>query len=183
MDSRAPSRILAGLAVLIGIHVSHSSSAAQSAEEYALKAAVLYNVTKFVEWPREAFKGPGDPVQVCILGDNPFGDTLSQAVGGKIHDGRTFAVRQVPDIEKTRDCQVLFISASEQKRFRAILDGIPAYGTLTVGDTETFATEGGILNLKVEGVRIRLQVNVSAAEQHGIRISSRLLGLAEIVRK
>jgi hypothetical protein len=152
------------------------------AEEYTLKAAVLYNVTKFVEWPPEAFRSSSDPVAICVLGDNPFGDALSQAVGGKVHDGRKFAVRQVNDVSKASGCQILFVSSSEQKRLHSILVGTPSGGTLTISDTEGFTAEGGIVNLRVEGDKIRLQINVGAAERQRVRISSRLLGLAEIVK-
>src|SRR5689334_4468687 len=109
------------LAAILGIHLAATVARAQMAEEYTLKAAVLYNVTKFVEWPPEAFRSSSDPVAICVLGENPFGDALSQAVGGKLHDGRKFAVRQVNDVSKANGCQILFVSSSEQKRLHAIL--------------------------------------------------------------
>ena len=167
---------------MIGIHLATALMGGEPAEEYALKAAVLYNVTRFVEWPPEAFKSPSDPITICILGENPFGDALKQAVDGKTHDGRKFVVRQVPDVSKAGTCQVLFISSSEQKRFRSILTEVPSRATLTVGDTGGFTNQGGVVNLSVEGQKIRLQVNLAAANHAHIRISSRLLGLAEIVK-
>jgi hypothetical protein len=170
------------LAAVLGIHLAAALTPGQTPAEYALKAAVLYNITKFVEWLPEAFKNPADPIAICVLGENPFGDTLNQVVSGKVRDGRKFAVRQISDVSNANGCQILFVSSSEQKHFHSILEGAPSRGTLTIGDTEGFATKGGIVNLRVEGDKIRLQINVGVAEKQRIRVSSRLLGLADIVK-
>jgi YfiR/HmsC-like len=156
---------------------------AQPPAEYALKAAVLYNVTKFVNWPPGAFQNGSDPVNICVLGEDPFGDVLAEALNGKLHDDRSFVVRYLRNSSAASGCQVLFISASEQKRLRAILEEAPPQGTLTIGDTEDFAAQGGIVSLKLEDRKIRIQVNLAAAAKSRIRISSRLLSLAEIVKK
>ncbi len=169
------------LAVVLGFCLP-AAVTGQGAEEYALKAAVIYNITKFVEWPPEAFTSPSDRITICVLGENPFGDALNQAVTGKAHDGRMFAVRKVPDASAVNGCQILFVSSSERARFRTILESVPSRGTLTIGDTEGFASQGGIVNLKVESGKIRIRINVGVAEQQKLRISSRLLGLAEIVK-
>ena len=171
------------LACVLGCALVTSPARAQPAQEYALKAAVLYNITKFVEWPPQAFKGRSDPLTVCVLGENPFGDALIEALNGKLHESRGFNVRNFRDISSAGGCQVLFVSASEQKRFRSILDEVSARATLTIGDADGFTAAGGILNLKLEELKVRLQVNLAAAEKSGIRISSRLLSLAEIVNK
>ena len=179
---RARRRCRLSMAVILGIHLAAAVTHEQTVDEYVLKAAVLYNVTRFVEWPPDAFKSPSDPIAVCILGENPFGDELSQVVSGKVHDGRKFTVRRVPDVSEAHGCQILFVSSSEQKRFRSILEGVPSRGTLTIGDTEGFSAQGGIITLLLEGEKIHLHVNVGVAERARVRISSRLLGLAEIVK-
>src|SRR5579863_9324570 len=84
----------------------------QPSEEYRVKAAFLHNFPKFVEWPSQAFKNPADPIAICILGKNPFGDVLYEAVSGNTADGRPFSVRLVADIAQARLCHILFISAS-----------------------------------------------------------------------
>ena len=156
---------------------------AQPAQEYALKAAVIYNITKFVEWPPYAFKTPSDTLNVCVLGENPFGDALKQALGGKLHENRTFTVREVREAGAASGCHVLFVSASEQKRFRSILEQVSSRATLTIGDADDFALAGGIVDLRLKDLKIQLQVNLAAADRSRIRISSRLLSLAEIIGK
>src|SRR5580698_4584406 len=99
-----------------------AAAAAQgTTEEYRIKAAFLYNFAKFVEWPAGAFKGPDDPVAVCVLGENPFGNLLDEMVGKNTAAGRSFVVRQLADLTRAGGCHILFIGASERKRVRAIL--------------------------------------------------------------
>lgn len=150
----------------------------QTTDEYQVKAAFLFNFAKFVEWPPQTFKSPGDAMSICVLGPNPFGRSLDEAVDGKSIDGRSFAVRQVADIQQAGGCQILFIPSGQKKR--------PAEtamaGVLTVGESDGFAAGGGVIGFKLEGGRVRLEVNVGAAEQSKLRISSKLLSLARIVK-
>ena len=151
-------------------------------DEYQLKAAFLYNFAKFVEWPPPAFGGQADPITICIVGQNPFGHTLEDAVVGKQVGGRPFLVREMADAHTANGCQIAFISASERKHLRAVLDTLRPCNALTVGDTAGFAAQGGVINLKLEGSTVRLEVNVAAAAEKNIHISSKLLGLAQIVK-
>jgi hypothetical protein len=152
-------------------------------DEYQVKAAFLYNFAKFVEWPPQVFNGAGDPIAICLFGQNPFGTALEEAVKDKFITGRTLVVREVSDFRKTPGCQILFVSSSAHERWRATLAGTTQTGMLTVGDTEGFAEEGGMVNFKLDGGKIRIQVNVNAAERAQVRISSKLLMLAEIVKQ
>jgi hypothetical protein len=156
---------------------------AQVIDEYQVKAAFIYNFAKFVEWPPQAFKNPTDPIVICVLGQNPFGSALAQAVSGKEVEGKKFEVRQLSDEQQTEGCQILFVSSSERKRLHEIFGEIKASGVLTVGETDTFASEGGVINFQIDSGKVRLQVNVDAAEHSKLRISSKLLSLAQIVKR
>jgi len=152
----------------------------QATGEYQVKAACLFNFAKFVEWPAQTFKSPADSMSICILGPNPFGRSLDDAVDGKTIDGRKFVVRQVAEIEQAGGCQILFIALRPKKR----APGAPPAmaGVLTVGESDGFAAGGGVIGFKLEGGRVRLEVNLEAAEQARLRISSKLLSLARIVK-
>ena len=173
MIARAKMTLLLGM--LLPIAVS-----AQASEEYRLKAAFLYNMTKFVEWPPQAFQSASDPVSLCILGRNPFESALNDAVAGKMIQNRPLLVRTLSNADEGCFCQVLFISSSERKHFQTILEATAAANVLTVGDADSFLANGGVVNLKLEGGKVRIQINPAAAEPHRLRISSKLLGLAEI---
>jgi hypothetical protein len=151
-------------------------------EEYQLKAAVVFNFAKFVEWPPQSFRNSGDPIAVCVLGQNPFGHWLEDTLAGKIVDGRGFTLRQAPDAQEAGRCQIVFVSSSERKRFRVVLLGLKAEGVLTVGDTPGFAGLGGVVNLRLEDETVRMEVNVEVARQKNLKISAKVLSLAQIVK-
>lgn len=168
--------------VLVGASVTNALHA-QAVGEYELKAAFVYNFARFVEWPAQAFKEPGEPIKVCILGENPFGHALDNALQGKLAGGRPFVVEQISGLPRAIGCHILFVSASERKRVRTILAAVPSgCGVLTVGDLDGFAAQGGIVNFTLEAGKIRIEINVAAAGQQGLRVSSKLLSLAKIVR-
>jgi hypothetical protein len=159
------------------------AATAQTGDEYSVKAAFLYNFSKFVEWPPQAFKSPTDPLTICILGKNPFGDLVSQAVTGKVVQGRSFSVLQVTDVPQAGACHILFVSASENKRLPAILAETKSSCTLTVGETDDFTAQGGVISFKIEAGNVRFCINAGAAAKQQLHISSKLLSLAEVVRK
>jgi hypothetical protein len=152
-------------------------------DEYQVKAAFLYNFAKFVEWPAGTFANSTDSIGICIAGQNPFGSTLEDMVQGKKVGERHFEVRRLPDTQQTRQCQILFIGAAEWRRTRALLEGVKIPGVLTVGETDDFTALGGIINFRLDGPRVRIQVDLQAAEHAKLRISSKLLSLAEIAKK
>jgi len=152
-------------------------------DEYQVKAAFLYNFAKFVEWPSGAFTNSTDPIEICIVGQNPFGSTLENMVQGKKVGNRAFAVRQLPDAQQAKGCQILFIGAGEWKRVRTLLDALKGAPVLTVGETDDFTSFGGVIAFQLEGPRVRIQIALEPAERAKLRISSKLLSLAEIVKK
>lgn len=172
------------VAVILGAvcYSQTPATARQPIDEYALKAAFLYNFAKFVAWPAGSFRNSTDPLRVCVLGENRFGRGLEDALRGKDVGGRPLIASQVATAREGCGCQMLFISSSEKKRLGTILEELRGSSVLTVGETEGFAERGGIMNLKVADGRIRLEVNITAADQSGLRISAKLLSLARTVR-
>jgi hypothetical protein len=148
-----------------------------------VKAAFLYNFAKFVDWPAQVFKSSTDPIVIGVLGKNPFGDALVAETAGKTLGGRAFEVREVSDARQVLACQILFVSSSERKRLAMLFSQIGGPGILTVGETDNFTAEGGVVNFKIEDGTIRLQINIEAARRQQLHISAKLLSLAEIVGK
>ncbi len=151
--------------------------------EYAVKAAFVYDFAKFVNWPQHAFKNDSSPITICVLGVNPFGDALSQLVSGKSVDGRAFTVEYPQDASAAGNCRIVFVSSSERDRLPQILVRLGRAGALTVGDTDGFAKRGIMINLFLDGDRVRFKINPGAAARAGIGISSKLLSLATIVKE
>jgi hypothetical protein len=153
----------------------------QIATEYQLKAAFLYNFTKFVEWPGDSFPSNDSPLRLCVLGNNPFGSELSQMAERKVVGGRPVQVSVLDNWHRARDCQLVFITSSELTPLRDILHGLRGTSALTVGDSKSFAEEGGMIRLLIEGERMRFEVNLRAASEAHLKISSKLLSLAKAV--
>jgi hypothetical protein len=151
---------------------------AQTASEPALKAAFLYNFARFAEWPADAAAGP---LTICVLGDAALADALDGTVKGRTIDSRQVAVSRVkPD--GIRACHVLYLTGVDPQRARQIIDELKNAPVLTVSDSELFAINGGIAGLFVEQGKMRFAINVEAAQHARLRISSRLLTLAKIVK-
>jgi len=160
----------------------HAAPAAEPiADEYQVKAAFLFNFAKFVEWPSEAFSDASAPLVITVFGDDPFNGSL-EAVKGKLVNNRRLTIRRVKDIQEIGKSNVLFVGPSAKKELARILEALQGQSVLTVGEDGVFTQCGGIINFVKEDNRVRFEVNVSAAERAGLKISSRLLALARIVR-
>ena len=174
-------RALALSLVLGAIFIS--STEGQTADEYKVKAAFLFNFAKFVEWPPTSFTSNDQPIEICVLGQNPFGTSLEDAVRGKLAANRTFVVREVSSAQQACTCHILFVGASERKRSRTVLVELKGDSVLTVGETEDFTASGGVISFKLQDGRVRIEIDPAAAERGNLRISSKLLSLAEIKKR
>jgi hypothetical protein len=150
---------------------------AQGPSEYQVKAAFLYNFVKFIEWPSAMAEQQG-PVLMCVIGKNPFGDALVRAVEGKKVNGRPMEVRHVSGPGAAVSCHVLFVSSSESGRIAEIVKAVRVWSVLTVSEGERFTERGGMVAFLMEGQRVRFQINLKAATEAGLKVSSKLLQLA-----
>ena len=149
--------------------------------EYAVKAAFLFNFTKFVEWPERTFSGPQAPIVIGIIGDDPFGDSLMRIVAGQKAQGRAILIAKYRRGDDLRRSQILFISASERLRSAEILASLQDASVLTVSDIDGFAEAGGTMQFVVQENRVRFVVNLDAATQSKLRVSAKLLALARVI--
>lgn len=171
----------AALALLAWMTLCTSLSSAQGPTEHQVKAAFLYNFAKFVEWPIEAFATPASPLQLCVLGEDPFGSDLKDIVKGKVVAGHEVEVLNPDNLQQCKNCHILFVSPSERARARQILEALQDKSVLTIGDTKGFAEQGGMINFVLENDRVRFEINLKAAERARLRISSKLLNVAKLV--
>jgi hypothetical protein len=178
-------RIVAGIALLAVMlpagFLGFASGETQPAPEYAVKAAFLFNFAKFVEWPDDAFADRSSPLVLCVIGEDPFGDAL-KSLKGKTVNGRHLAIRYMTTIEELDRCHLLFVCPSEKPVLPKILQTTKGRSILTVGDMGGFAQDGGIINLVKEENRVGIEINLEAAQRSRLKISSKLLALAKIVK-
>jgi hypothetical protein len=146
-----------------------------------VEAVFLFNFSQFVEWPPQAFPDPSSPIIIGVLGADPFGAALDDVVRGEVVTGRPLMVRRFQHIEQLTDCHILFVSRSERARLQAIVEMLKGRSILTVSDVEGFASEGGIIGFVLVDNKVRLRVNLQAAHEAGLTLSSKLLRPAQIV--
>lgn len=149
--------------------------------EYPVKLAFLYNFTRFVEWPPDSYRGAGASLAICIVGRDPFSPEIEDDLRTRIVASHPVAVLSVKPTDTLSLCHMVFIPATEKGHVNKIVRDLKGSSTLTVGETEGFAELGGIINLTVEGNKVRFEVNRIAAQRAGLKISSKLLSLAKIV--
>jgi hypothetical protein len=178
----APADSLIGLALVTALIVPCSAQA-QTADEYQVKAAYMYNLAKFVDWPSDAFDSPSQPIVFCVLGQTPLSLALQDALAGKVVGQRPLLFRQLSDPKQAGDCKVLFIGLQEKKRLRQILDQVKSLHVLTVGEDEDFTKDDGIVRFYLDAGRVRLEFNLDATEDAKLRVSSKLLSLGRTVRR
>ena len=150
--------------------------------EYRLKLAFLYNFTQFVQWPPEAFPSQGSAMTICVEGDDPFRGAIGQELQGRTAGGHAIQIRHLKPDEDPRVCQVLFIRSRERKTAEKIFPLLRGSSTLTVGESSGFAAQGGVVNFTLDENKLRFEINLDAARQTRLKISSKLLALAKIVK-
>jgi hypothetical protein len=151
--------------------------------EYPVKLGFLYNFTKFVEWPPDSFRDPGAPLAICIVGHDPFRQDLEAELRTRKVGDHPVEVRTRTPNDKLSVCHIVFVPATEKNQAGGILRGLQGSRTLTVGETEGFAVLGGIINLTVEDNKVHFEINRLAADRAGLKISSKLLRIAKIVKE
>jgi hypothetical protein len=151
------------------------------AHEYQLKAVFLFYFSQFVDWPPTAFTSPQAPLIIGILGDDPFGNLLDEAVRGERVNNRAISVRRFRSIEDVADCHILFIALSAPGQIEEALTKLKGRSILTVSDSDNFSHLGGMIRFVTENNKIRLKINLGAARAAGLTISSKLLRPAEII--
>lgn len=169
--------LLVNYAVLLGgfLLLLSFPAPAQPHNEFAVRTAFVYNLTKYVEWPRAS-----NTLLIGVIGDGPMGDVLKQ-LSGKTSESRTIQVVLSPGDEALARCNVLYISYRSPKKIKEVLDKVRRSNVLTVGEVDSFAKEGGIIGLVTSGDHVQIQVNLANAQENQLKISSRLLNLATVV--
>jgi YfiR/HmsC-like len=150
------------------------------APDVAVKAAFLYNFAKFAEWPGLA---AGAPIVICVIGDDRLAAAMVETVHGQLLSGHALKVAQPRETAQWRGCHLLFIADAEVRHAAADLEALKSLPVLTISDSKDFAQATGITELFIEAGRMRFAINLDTADASGLHLSSRLLGLAKIVRK
>lgn len=175
-------RFLVALFVLAGFAMLSQEARAQFAE-YEVKAAFLSSFAKFTKWPAATFSDKNAPFVIGILGSDPFGGALERKALEQTVSGRKVVIHRGRNVTDMRGCQVVFIAKSERSRIGDILAaiqnlaGLQGSPILTVGETDQFTRQSGMIGFRMDEDQVRFDINSAAAQRAGLQISSQLLKL------
>lgn len=153
-----------------------------ASNEADVKAAFVYNFLKFVDWPSHALARPDQPLSIAIVGEGPVADAVESLLEGKKVGTHSLVVVRIKAGEPLADVHAVFLTGTDKDKAHRTLATKGSAAVLTIGDDEHFAARGGMIGLYVEDRRVRFEVNTGAADATGLRVSSRLLALARLVR-
>lgn len=155
---------------------------AQQFTEYEVKAAYIFNFTKFIKWPDKAFDNNSSPYVLGIYGNDPFGDILKNIILNRESQDRKWVVKYYSKPEQIQKCHILFISNIQNSELKHIIDHVKTKPILTVGDEiSLFCEQGGIINFSSGNTPKRFEINNTAASHAQLNISSKLLMLSKII--
>src|SRR5947207_349431 len=124
------------LSLLLSTLLSSIPVQAPAVPEYRLKATFLFQFTQFVDWPAAAFASRQAPLVIGVLGQDPFGTFLDEAVRGEKVENRALSIERYRRLEDVANCQVLFVSRSEAGRIQQIAAALKGRSVLLVGDAD-----------------------------------------------
>ena len=169
--------------VMLG-QASHAwAQDSEASSEYLIKAGYIYNFAKLVEWPATAFAQPDSPIVIGIVGNDPFGPIIDKVLEGKKVNGHSFLIKRLKPTADVKECQILFIGSSLGPHVADTIRLTRGTPVLTISEIPGFADRGGIINLTLEQNKVRFEVNVDAAKEADLSISSRLLVLAKVIQQ
>jgi hypothetical protein len=171
------------LAAIVLVASCWQSATAASVSEHRLKAAFLYNFTKFVEWPPERFTSATDPIVIGLLADEALQMELLAIVANRQVNGRALIVRRVASAADMQAVHVLFVGAQQESRFLSLRKQTPLESVLTVGDDQHCGTYDGGICFSQQGEKLRFEINMDTVERSQLKISAQLQKLALAVNK
>jgi hypothetical protein len=176
-----PALIVASIFAMSLTEISRTAQAQSAADEYHVKAAFLFHFVQLVEWPADSLESETSPVTLCIIGEDPFQGDLETTLAGKTVGTRPLRVRHLKPAEDSHGCQVLFVSKHDTARLGRLLMELKDGPILTVGESDGFVQQGGMIGFLLVDNKVRFEINLEAAERAKLKISSRLLLLAKTV--
>src|SRR5579872_4993862 len=140
-----------------------TSAVALEATEPAIKAAFLYKFGFFVEWPQTAFSASDSPINLCIVGNDPFGTLLDDTIRGQKIGNRAVVVRRMDSVSRDSGCHIVYVPDDAESRSVQALAALRGSDVLTVTDTGTGGTQVGIINFVMKDHRVRFDIDDAAA--------------------
>ena len=151
--------------------------------ETQIKAAYVFNFTKFTEWPASNSASEDTPIVIGVLGDDSFGKILAELTKGEVVRKHPLVVTNLNASDDLGACQVLFVRSSDKEQIPALLLKLKGTPVLTVADTDGFVDRGGMVNFITDQQKVKFEINQTAVEESGLRLSSKVFQIAKRIVK
>lgn len=151
-------------------------------DEYRFKAAYIYNFLGYTTWPKGTFEKSDTPIEVLLIGKDPFGKILDDTFKGKQIDKRSVRITRSKAVPKEIKAHVVFCSGLGEKDKKSLITMLKKRPVLLIGEDKGFAEAGATINFYLEKTKLRFEINTDASKAAGLTISSQLLKLAKIVK-
>jgi hypothetical protein len=170
-------RVLLGAAACISLVLLSGGICAAASLEWTVKAAYLFKLPAFIDWPSGAFPSPSSPFTLCVVGDDPFGGLLESGAAGQLMGGHPIVILRAGDARSYSRCNMMFVGGDAQSvaQVLAQASGTPV---LTVTDSQSDESAKGIVNFVIVDNHVRFEIERTAAARNRLAISSKLLGVA-----
>lgn len=166
--------------LILPVHAYVASQELVAENPYKVKAAFLRNFAHYVTWPSSVFSNSQAPWQLCVVGQDPFGDMLLNTVNGRVEQGHPFEVHRAKTLDKLPACHIVFLAIDNPQVRRAMLGELKNKPVLTVGDAPEFLREGGVIQFQVDD-RVRININLDQARAAALDIQTRMLEVSHEV--
>jgi hypothetical protein len=166
--------------LLLGVILPLRELSADAVEEYVAKAALTFNFARYTEWSSAAVAASPDVLRACVVGNNALLRAFHGINGRRVGE-RQIRVSALRKLDQPRGCDLIFINIRDRSKISLLLEHARNLPILTIGEIGGFCDYGGIINLYRAGNKLRFEINLTAANQAKLEISSRLLRLAKIV--
>ncbi len=154
---------------------------ANVAKEQDIKAAYLFNLGSYIEWPDVAFADVETAFKVCVVGATPVTNLLeSAAQQRKINNRKTDVLELSSTLQNVEHCHLLFIAHSAQALIVSILERVKGHPVLTVSEAERFIQVGGMIEFYLLDNRVRLAIAPESMTDAGLHPSSQLMRVAKL---
>lgn len=152
------------------------------ADDPNLKAAILYKLSQFIEWPNLDPKAVKGQFNLCLLGKSPLGNYLEPLNSRKIHRHKIGVLYFKNSDNIKGKCHLVFVSKTKKAFLTQIIKNLADSPTLTISDIGRFATNGGMIELSSAGKRLTFKINLNRTKQAGLKIAAPLLDMATLVQ-
>lgn len=174
---------VASLFIAGPVHGNQLASTEQPVTETSVKAAFLYRFLSYVEWPAGAFVSADAPYIIAVIGASNMAEELKRLVAGRTAGARPIEVQQLGVNDSLSHVHVLYVGDLPSPQYEQVLGGAQQHAILSVTDKKEWRQSRSVIQFKPLGNRVSFDVALDIAEKSQLKISSRMLSVADQVRR